>query len=197
MYFHRNATMSGAKRRGQPGCDRRPNAAWVSSPAVWPGCIARRAPTGRTGPRGFCHRLLSPHRGRRCQSTGRPGDEGHRNQRRKAGADAGRAVSGSVCGERWRCRTRASGLGPRRCCSSLAPQAGSGSCAGSLWWDPGERREREAQFSRWGGGSGGMHRRSSPHRENWAARVSPPAARPRPTIPPLRAALRVHDIFVR
>ena len=31
------------------------------------------------------------------------------------------------------------------------------------------------QFSRWGGGSGGMHRRSSPHRENWAAWVSPQA----------------------
>ena len=35
------------------GMDRRPNAAWVSSPAVWPGWIAGRAPTGRTGPRGF------------------------------------------------------------------------------------------------------------------------------------------------
>ncbi len=41
MYFDRSATQSGAKRRGQPG---------------W---IAGRAPTGRTGPRGFCHRLLA------------------------------------------------------------------------------------------------------------------------------------------
>ncbi len=37
------------------GMDRRPNAAWVSSQAVWPGCIAARAPTGRTGPRDFGH----------------------------------------------------------------------------------------------------------------------------------------------
>ena len=46
------------------GMDRRPSphrenwAAWVSSPAVWPGWIAGRAPTGRTGPRGFHHRLF-------------------------------------------------------------------------------------------------------------------------------------------
>ena len=40
------------------GMDRRPNAAWVSSPAVQPGWIAGRAPTGRTGPRGFHHRLF-------------------------------------------------------------------------------------------------------------------------------------------
>ena len=33
-------------------------AAWVSLPAVWPGWIASRAPTGRTGPRGFHHRLF-------------------------------------------------------------------------------------------------------------------------------------------
>ena len=77
----------------------------------------------------------------------------------------------------------------------------------SLWWNPGERRERRGarltrrvreepppgelarvyfdrnatpsaakrQFSRWGGGSAGMHRRSSPHRENWAIWVSPQA----------------------
>ena len=52
MYSDRNATMSGAKRRGSAGMDRRPNAARVSSPAVWPGWIA-----GRT-PRGFHHRLF-------------------------------------------------------------------------------------------------------------------------------------------
>ena len=52
-------TMSGAKRRGSAGMDRQPNAAWVSLPAVWPGWIAGRAPTGRTGPRGFHHRLFS------------------------------------------------------------------------------------------------------------------------------------------
>ena len=56
--------MSGAKRRGSAGMDRRPSphrenwAAWVSSPVVWPGWIAGRAPTGRTGPRGFHHRLF-------------------------------------------------------------------------------------------------------------------------------------------
>ena len=60
VYFDRNATMSGAKRRGSAGMDRRPNAAWVSSPAVQPGWIAGRAPTGRTGPRGFHHRLSKP-----------------------------------------------------------------------------------------------------------------------------------------
>ena len=52
VYFDRSATMSGAQRRGSGGMDRRPNAAWVSSPAVWPGWIA-----GRT-PRGFHHRLF-------------------------------------------------------------------------------------------------------------------------------------------
>ena len=36
MYSDRNATMSGAERRGSAGMDRRPNAAWVSLPAVWP-----------------------------------------------------------------------------------------------------------------------------------------------------------------
>ncbi len=46
------------------GMDRRPSphrenwAAWVSLPVVWPGWIAGRAPTGRTGPRGFHHRLF-------------------------------------------------------------------------------------------------------------------------------------------
>ena len=46
------------------GMDRRPSphrenwAAWVSSPVVWPGWIAGRAPTGRTGPRGFHYRLF-------------------------------------------------------------------------------------------------------------------------------------------
>ena len=34
VYFDRNATMSGAKRRGSAGMDRRPNAAWVSPQAV-------------------------------------------------------------------------------------------------------------------------------------------------------------------
>ena len=52
MYSDRNATMSGAQRRGSAGMDRRPNAAWVSLPVVWPGWIA-----GRT-PRGFHHRLF-------------------------------------------------------------------------------------------------------------------------------------------
>ncbi len=52
MYFDRNATMSGAQRRGSAGMDRRPNAACVSLPAVWPGWIA-----GRT-PRAFHYRLF-------------------------------------------------------------------------------------------------------------------------------------------
>ena len=96
VYFDRNATMSGAKRRGeQPVVDRRPNAAWVSLPAVWPGWIAGRAPTGRnwaawvasqavwrdgsplephrgTGPRGFHHRPLGGRRrgrSRTCESS--------------------------------------------------------------------------------------------------------------------------------
>ncbi len=59
VYSDRNATMSGAQRRGSAGMDRRLNAARVSSPVVWPGWIAGRAPTGRTGPRGFHHRLFS------------------------------------------------------------------------------------------------------------------------------------------
>ncbi len=64
VYSDRNATMSGAQRRGSAGMDRRPSphrenwAAWVPSPAVWPGWIAGRAPTGRTGPRGFHYRLF-------------------------------------------------------------------------------------------------------------------------------------------
>ena len=52
VYFDRNATTSGAQRRGSAGMDRRPNAAWVPPPVVWPGWIA-----GRT-PRGFRHRLF-------------------------------------------------------------------------------------------------------------------------------------------
>ena len=54
VYFDRNATMSGAQRRGSGGMDRRPNAAWVSSPAVWAGWIAARTPPG------FHHRLFTP-----------------------------------------------------------------------------------------------------------------------------------------
>ena len=151
MYFDRNATMSGAKRRGQPGwiagrtprgfhhrlfgrdgspaepppgelgrvgfitgclagMDRRPSphrenwAAWVSSQAVWPGWIAGRAPTGRTGPRGFHHRLF-----------GRDGSPGE-----PPPGELGRVGFTTGC---------------------LA----------------------------------GMDRRASPHRENWAAWVSPPA----------------------
>ena len=72
MYFDRNATMSGAKRRGSAGMDRRPSphrenwAAWVSSPVVWPGWIAGRAPTARVGFITGClagmDRRPSPHR---------------------------------------------------------------------------------------------------------------------------------------
>ena len=36
VYFDRNATMSGARRRGSGGMDRRSNAAWVSPPAAKP-----------------------------------------------------------------------------------------------------------------------------------------------------------------
>ncbi len=57
VYFDRNATMSDAKRRGSAGMDRRQNAVRVPLQAVWPGWIAGRAPTGRTGPPGFHHRL--------------------------------------------------------------------------------------------------------------------------------------------
>ena len=154
MYFDRNATMSGAQRRGQPGwiagrtprgfhhrlfgrdgspaepppgelgragsttgclagMDRRPSphrenwAARVSSPAVWPGWIAGRAPTGRTGPRGFHYRLF-----------GRDG-------------------------------------------SPAEPPPGELGRAGSIT-----------------GCLAGMDRRPSPHRENWAAWVSLPAVQP-------------------
>ena len=47
MYFDRNATMSGTKCQFSR---------WGG---VQTGCIARRAPTGRTGPRDFVHRLLA------------------------------------------------------------------------------------------------------------------------------------------
>ena len=46
VYSDRDATMSGAQRCGSAGVDRRPNAAWVSLPAVWPGWIAGRTPRG-------------------------------------------------------------------------------------------------------------------------------------------------------
>ena len=135
VYSDRSATMSGAKatrfsRDGSPaepppgelgrvgfitgcsaGMDRRPSphrenwAARVSLQAVQPGWIAGRAPTGRTGPRGFHHRLfgrdgspVEPHRenwaawvlpqavslGRLLGSASRP---------RRAGAGARRAGS--------------------------------------------------------------------------------------------------------
>ena len=64
VYSDRNATMSAAQRRGSAGMDRRPSphrenwATRVSLQAVWPGWIAGRAPTGRTGPRGFHYRLF-------------------------------------------------------------------------------------------------------------------------------------------
>ena len=95
------------------GMDRRPSphrenwAAWVSSPAVGPGWIAGRAPTGRTGPRGFHHRLL-----------GRDG-------------------------------------------SPAEPPPGELGRVGFIT-----------------GCWAGMDRRPSPHRENWAARVSSPAVWP-------------------
>ena len=75
VYFDRSATMSGAQRRGSGGMDRRPNAAWVSLPAVWPGWIA-----GRT-PRGFHCRLFGRDGSPAVSGAGRkhrvdPGAEG-------------------------------------------------------------------------------------------------------------------------
>ena len=49
VYFDRNATMSGAKRRGSEGMDRRSNAAWVSPQAVNPKQYRdRRSSSGRS-----------------------------------------------------------------------------------------------------------------------------------------------------
>ena len=106
VYFDRNATMSGAKRRGQPG---------------W---IAGRAPTGRTGPRGLHHRLF-----------GRDGSPAE-----PPPGELGRVGFATGC-------------------------------------------------------FGGMDRRSSPHRENWAAWVLPPAVNtrewPRLSFAPRRGAMPV------
>ena len=52
MYFDRNATMSGAKRRGSAGMDRRPNAAWVSPQAVRADAARRLAVRAFRGPVG-------------------------------------------------------------------------------------------------------------------------------------------------
>ena len=50
VYFDRNATMSGAKRRGSAGMDRRPNAAWVSPQADRGGLTHERRRRGSRGP---------------------------------------------------------------------------------------------------------------------------------------------------
>ena len=62
VYFDRNATMSGAKRRGSAGMDRRPNAVWVSPQAANPGWRNRSAPPRGHGffmPGGVCRRTRS------------------------------------------------------------------------------------------------------------------------------------------
>ena len=46
VYSDRNATMSGAKRRGSAGMDRQPNAAWVSPQAVSPRSSSSAVETG-------------------------------------------------------------------------------------------------------------------------------------------------------
>ena len=108
------------------------------------GCIAGRAPTGRTGPPGFCHRLLTA-----CGET-------------HVSAEVGQF-------SRW-------GRGARP-----------------------TRRVREeylvyfdrnaTQNGAKRSGSGGMHRRPSPHRENWAAWVLPPAVEARSRVPWPAAAI--------
>ena len=181
MYFDRSATMSGAQRRGQPG---------------W---IVGRAPTGRTGPRGFHHRLF-----------GRDASPAASGAGREPRADPGAEGTGGGV-------TRPPSLLSRECRVTLPTGCWAGRqvpgrsagrlfmrAASSLWWNPGERRERggarltrrvreepppgelarvyfdrnATQSAAKRRGSAGMHRRSSPHRENWAAWVSPQAARP-------------------
>ena len=60
VYFDRNATMSGAKRRGSAGMDRRPNAAWVSPPAVKDSSRTRRDEPARELPTALFFRRQKP-----------------------------------------------------------------------------------------------------------------------------------------
>ena len=203
--------MSGAQRRGQPG---------------W---IVGRAPTGRTGPRGFHHRLFGRDASPAASGAGRepradPGAEGTgggvtrppsllaraSGAGREPRADPGAEGTGGGV-------TRPPSLLARECRVTLPTGCWAGRqvpgrsagrlfmrAASSLWWNPGERRERggarltrrvreepppgelarvyfdrnATQSAAKRRGSAGMHRRSSPHRENWAAWVSPQAARP-------------------
>ena len=166
MYSDRNATMSGAQRRGSAGMDRRPNAAWVSSPVVWPGWIA-----GRT-PRGFHHRLF-----------GRDGSPAERRVGFTTGCLAGMDRRPSPHRENWAAwvslpvvwpgwiagRAPTGRTGPRGFHYRLFGRDGS----------PAEPPPGE--LGRVGFTTGclaGMDRRPSPHRENWAAWVSLPVVWP-------------------
>ena len=157
VYSDRDATMSGAQRCGSAGMDRRPsphreNAAWVSLPAVWPGWIAGRAPTGRTGPRGF-HCRLSGRDGSPAEPP--PGELGRvgftagclagMDRRPNAawvslpavwpGWIAGRAPTGRT-GPRGFHYRLFGGMDRRSNAAWVSPQA-----VNSRWWNPGERRE--------------------------------------------------------
>ena len=93
------------------GMDRRPSphrqnwAARVSSPVVQPGCIAARAPTGRTGPRGFHHRLLTRAVAPRCMAPSQrrcPDTDQGNEKRRSGGMFAGGPAA--LRDGRWRAR---------------------------------------------------------------------------------------------
>ena len=60
VYFDRNATMSGAKRRGSAGMDRRPNAARVSPQAVKDSSRTRRDELAPELPTGLFSRRQQP-----------------------------------------------------------------------------------------------------------------------------------------
>ena len=122
------------------GMDRRPSphrenwAAWVSLPAVWPGWIAGRAPTGRTGPRGF-HCRLSGRDGSPAEPP--PGELGRVGFTTGclAGWIAGRAPTGRT-GPRGFHYRLFGGMDRRSNAAWVSPQA-----VNSRWWNPGERRE--------------------------------------------------------
>ena len=175
VYFDRNATQSAAKRRGSGGMHRRSSphrenwAAWVSPQAansLWWNPGERRERRGARLTRRVREEYLVYFDRNATQSAAKRRGSGGMHRR------------SSPHRENW--------------AAWVSPQA-----ANSRWWNPGERRERggarltrrvreeylvyfdrnATQSAAKRRGSAGMHRRSSPHRENWAAWVSPQAVK--------------------
>ena len=157
------------------GMDRRPNAAWVSLPVVWPGWIAGRAPTGRTGPRGFHYRLFGRDGSPAEPPPGELGRVGF-----TTGCLAGMDRRPSPHRENWAAWVSLPAVWP----GWIAGRAPTGRTGPRgfhyrLFGRDGSPAEPPpGELGRVGfitGCLAGMDRRPSPHRENWAAWVSLPA----------------------